>query len=103
MTTISEVPLVSLPQKLTISLAGTIYQLTLLWRSACGWVMDISDSSGNPIISGIPLVTGADLLEQYAYLGIGGQFWVQSDGDPDAVPAVNNLGDTAHLYFVTEP
>ena len=105
MTTAYEIPLIAGPQQLVISLAGTSYQLTLHWCvPAAAWVLDIASSDGStPIVSGIPLVTGADLLEQYAYLGIGGKLVAQTDGDVYAVPTFNNLGNGGRLYFVTTP
>ena len=91
----------AIQQKLSVSLNGTAYQVTLHWcaPSAC-WVADIADQGGDPIVSGIPLVTGSPLLEQYAYLGIPGDLFVQTDFDAYAVPTFDNLGKTSHLYFV---
>lgn len=101
--TVVEIPLTPQPQTFLITLANVQYRFTLQYRNADmgGWFLDIADSSSNPIIQGIPLVTGADLLEQYAYLGIGGQLIVQTDGDSDAVPTFSNLGAASHLYFVS--
>jgi hypothetical protein len=98
-----EVPLVpSKPQKVTVSLAGVPYQLTVRWCApAAAWMLDIADANDNPILSGCLVVTGADLLEQYGYLGIGGKLIAQTDHDLFAVPTFDNLGDTGHLYFVT--
>lgn len=103
MTTTYEIPLSAEPQSFTISLAGIEYKLRVVYADVAegGWVVDIADVSGNPIVAGIPLVTGHDLLEQYAYLGLGGQLVVATDGDPDAVPTFANLGTTSHLYFIT--
>lgn len=100
---IYEIPLASKPESFQITLAGVTYKLNVTWRDAPqgGWFVDILDVSGNLIIGGIPLVTGADLLAQYAYLGIGGELWVQTDGDTAAVPTYDNLGRESHLYFVT--
>lgn len=100
--TVMEIPLQPQAQTLSINLGGTTYTLTLRWRTAAegGWVMDIADAAKNPIVSGIPLVTGADLLAQYRYLGFVGSLIVQTDHDPDAVPTFANLGQTAHLYYV---
>lgn len=97
-----EIPLSPNPQSFTISLSGTEYRLTVQWRDAegAGWVVDIADTSGNPIIQGIPLVTGVNLLDQYAYL-ISGVLWVQTTADPDAVPTFDNLGIGSHLYWYT--
>jgi len=98
-----EVPLTPDPQSLRITLGGTPYRLTVAYRDANegGWVLDIADANDAPIISGIPLVTGADLLGQYAYLGFRDVLVVQTDHDLNAVPTFDNLGKTSHLYFVT--
>lgn len=103
MTTGYEIPLSPQNQFFNIALNGTYYQLTTTWRAnsdVSGWFLDIADAQGNPLVQGIAIVTGADLLEQYAYLGIGGQLWVGTDGNPDAVPGETNLGITSHLWFV---
>ena len=55
------------------------------------------------MVCGIPLVTGADLLAQYAYLGFPGQLWIWTDGVRDAVPSYLGLGLSSHLFFVTVP
>lgn len=99
-----KIPLKATSQTFQIRLAGVIYQMSLNWRDAPiggGWFLDIADASGNRILNGVPLVTGANLLAQYAYLGIGGELWVQTDSDAGAVPTFDNLGSTSHLYFVT--
>jgi predicted Zn-dependent protease with MMP-like domain len=98
-----EIPLTPSPQTFSILLAGVSYQLTLRYIDATdgGWLIDIADNAENNILCGVPLVTGHDLLEQYDYLGIGGQLFVQTDGDPDTVPTFQNLGLQGHLYFVT--
>ncbi len=100
--TVSEIPLTAVPQSFSISLNSVIYNLTIVWNTqSTSWTLDIADVNSNPILQGIPLITGADLLEQYAYAGIGGSLYVQSDGDQTAVPTFSNLGTTGHLYFVT--
>lgn len=98
-----EVPLSPTPQTFGINLAGKSYQLTLRWRETTegGWILDIADQQAAPIISGVPLVTGVDLLAQYAYLGFTGSLVVQTDNDPSAEPTFDNLGERSHLYFVT--
>ncbi len=103
MPTIYEIPLSPQPQLMTVSIAGTSYQLRFLYHNTTGsgWAMDLLDASGTPIVGSIPLVTGSDLLAQYDYLGIGGSLYVQTDGDLSAVPTFTNLGVTSHLYLVT--
>jgi hypothetical protein len=101
MTTYYEIPLSPTPQTFNISLAGVTYKCTVKWNwvSAC-WVIDIADATGTPMISGIPMVTGANLLEQYAYLGFGGSLVAQTDNAPDVVPTFDDLGSTGHLYWI---
>lgn len=97
-----EIPLSTEAQQFKISLGGTTYGVNLYWNEQSGsWCIDLSDSSGNPLLNGIPLVANVNLLEQYAYLNIGGQLIVQSDNDPNAAPTSDNLGTVSHLYFVT--
>ena len=96
-----EVPLSPSPQTIKVPLGGTSYQLTFAWNqyAAC-WVMDMADSNGVAVITGMPVVTGLDLLAQYAYLQIAGRLLVQTDSNPDGVPTVANLGITGRVYFV---
>ncbi|MGA4275570.1 phage baseplate plug family protein [Ralstonia nicotianae] len=96
-----EIPLTPVPQTFDVTLVGVGYQFTLQWRDTTngGWILDIADSTGNPLVCGIPLVTGVDLLAQYAYLGFGCELWVQTDA-ADAPPTYTNLGTESHLYCV---
>lgn len=107
MATVYEIPTQPNPTTQRITLNGVTYTLTLTWNEFAGpagaWVLDIADANNNPIASGLPLVTGADLLAQFEYLGIGGGggLVVQSDHDPDLVPSFTTLGSTGHLFFVS--
>ncbi|UIA94539.1 hypothetical protein LU632_25975 (plasmid) [Erwinia tracheiphila] len=99
-----EIPLIAGAQTFLITMNGGQYQLTLLWRdtSGGGWFLDIADANGNDILGGVPLVTGVDLLAQYAYLGFTVGLWVYTDANPYAVPTWDNLGSESHLYFTVE-
>lgn len=66
-----------------------------------GWTVDIASSNGSPIVNGVPIVTGCDLLAQYRHLGFAGELRVQTSNDPDAVPTWANLGNQSHLYWIT--
>lgn len=104
MTTAFEVPLSAQPQLFQISLAGTSYFMRIVWNTILEvWVMDLLNADRTPLLNGVPLITGLDLLAQYKYLGIQGSLIVQSGADNDALPTFENLGDTSHLFFVTEP
>ena len=97
-----EIPLKSVPQTLTTTFPnGVTYQLRLIYQfndDAC-WVMDISDANGNALVQGVPLVTGADLLAQYQYLGFGCSMYAITDGAKSEPPHWWNLGTTAHLLI----
>lgn len=101
MSTVLEIPLSAQSQTFQITLSGKAYRLAVTWRDPYGWFLDITRVDGAALVSGVPLVTGADLLAQYAYLGIPGKLVVVSDGDPYAVPTFGNLGTGSHLYYVT--
>lgn len=96
-----EIPLQATPQLLSVTLAGVSYQLTVRWNAyANTWVLDIADQNGAGLAQGLPMLTGQDLLAQYAYLGIGGKLVVQTDQTPYALPTAGNLGTDSHLYFL---
>ena len=99
--TIYEIPLTAKPQKLQVTLGTTPYNLIVKWNTVfTTWVMDITYTSENAVLSGIPLITGADLLAQYSYLNFGGALYVQTDNNASAIPTYTNLGSNSHLYFV---
>ncbi|KAA6459622.1 hypothetical protein DYQ86_16010 [Acidobacteria bacterium AB60] len=96
-----KIPLQATNQRFQISLAGVQYQMTVRWNAMNEtWVLDLADQSGNPILSGIPLVTGEDLLAPFGYLDLGGQLIVQTSNNTDAVPTFTNLGTLSNLFFV---
>lgn len=116
------IPLTPLPQSFGITLAGKEYRLTVRWFSApeqadAGgarsgasgdslparqdilgtWTLDIEEPEcAAPILMGVPLVTGCDLLEQYAYLEFGGELWVEGE----LPPTLENLGTGVELVFI---
>ncbi|AIR06340.1 bacteriophage protein [Cedecea neteri] len=98
---IAEIPLSADNQIFTIQLGGQTLRMRLLYRDAAGWILDILDADNRPIVNGIPLVTGGDLLAPYAWLGFSGGLWVGCDDEAQDYPSKTNLGNGSHLYFVT--
>lgn len=100
--TVFEVPTTpGTPQQFTITMQGVTYTLRLHWCDPGSvWVLDIMDENQVPILQGVPLVTGADLLGQFSYLNFGGMLVVQSDPEKEVPPDFDGLGSTGHLYFV---
>jgi hypothetical protein len=103
MTTIFQLPLQNTAQNFTITLSGIIYTFTLQYRNIDqgGWILDIGDVNNIPILQGIPLITGANLLNKYRYLGFLGGLYVQTTTNPDAIPTFTNIGIDGQLYYVT--
>ena len=98
---IVEIPLSADNQIFSIQLAGQSLRMRLLYRDSAGWVLDILNSNSQPLVNGIPLVTGVDLLAPYAWLGFSGGLWVVSDDEAQTCPGKTTLGNTSHLYFIT--
>lgn len=95
-------PLSPQPQTLSVTLLGTTYNLRTRWSQLQNcWCIDFADQDNNPIVGSIPLVTGADLLQQYLYLNFGGGLYVyDSQLPPNMVPGFTDLGVTAQILFV---
>ena len=98
------IPLDPTPQTFQIQLNGVNYSMTVKYNSQenGGWQFDLTNADTNtPVVAGVPIITGADCLENLGYLGIGGAIVALTDGDPYAVPTFENLGINSNLYFVT--
>ncbi len=104
MTITYEIPLSGVPQSFSVTFPnGNTYQMRLIYQfngDGC-WILDIADSENNPLVSGIPLITGADLLAQYGYLGLGVVMYATTDADSTEPPHWWNLGTSAHLYIAS--
>lgn len=80
--------------------ADATNQMSVLWNDAQQvWNANIFSSGGAPVVTGVPLVAGANLVEQFGHLGFAGQFRAGTPGS-DAPPTFANLGAAAKLYFV---
>ncbi len=80
-----EIPLSPTPEVFSITLSGTQYSCRTNWNAIMGvWVLDLSTPEDVPVLEGIPLVAGIDLL----------------DHDSAASPSFTDLGTTGHLYYV---
>lgn len=76
------------------------YTIRLWWLvPAQYWVFDIMDQAGEPLLCGLPLVTGTDLLAQFQYVLAGNMFVLTDHAIPDEIPDFTHLGLTGHVYF----
>jgi len=84
---------------------GVSYTLYFKWNViALCWVLDIY-LGANPVINGIPIVTGADLLEQFGYMSLGAHTMMEAMTigpfvSPESVPNFYNFGEDGHLFLV---
>lgn len=105
MADVYEIPLSASAETFSVTLDGTEYRFTTTYADATegAWLLDIADASDNALVSGVPLVTGADLLGQYRHLGFTGSLVCYGLGDEtESAPDADNLGDAVKLYFVKD-
>lgn len=98
---VTEIPLSPNNQTFSTQLNGGTYQISIVWRETF-WSLDLMDSAGVLIAGSIPLITGYDLLLQYAYLSLGFSLIVVCDVAGQENPTKTDLGIYSHLYVVTE-
>ena len=77
--------------------------ITLLFRITYNelakyWLMDISDDEGNMLISALPLVPAQNILEQFAYMGIGSAYVLPRTQVKEQWPSAETL--TADWYLI---
>ena len=101
MSTSFEIPLQPWPQTFSVDILSVTYRMETRWLEAdnAGWALNIFDRNLAPIALGLPLVTGANILDGLDYLGIGAVLYMLTDGDPTQPPTVSSLGVTSHLMM----
>ena len=102
MINIQEIPLTADNQQFSINLGSQQLRLSFIWRDIAGWIMDVHDLAGNPILSGSPLIPNVNLIEQFPYLGIDGWLVVSSDAESGEYPSKTGLGTLSRIYFAQQ-
>lgn len=98
MTSLVELPLQARPQRFRAIIGGLGYRFTVQWCDpAQAWRMDVSNDAGEALVNGLMLVTGCDIVEQFAYLGFNFKLAAYTDHAPEQVPTFENLGATGHV------
>lgn len=90
-------------QEMTITLGTKEYTVRFAWCATPegGWFMDMYDLALEPMIRGLPLVAGVNVLQQFDYLQIPGEIRVQVDEDTLIEPTFENFGTTGKVVFIT--
>lgn len=96
-----EIPLLPMQQSMTVNLPSGTYGLNTFYDDVPmgGWHFDLLDANGNSLACGVPMVTGCNLLGQLAWLGVGTNLYVSTDGNNLAIPGYGDLGVNSHLLF----
>ena len=104
-TEVFRIPLTNIPQRFAITLSGIALTFVTAWNGeAPAWMLDIYDGiTDAPLVLSLPLVAGADLLEQFQYVGIPGALIVFTDGEEFEPPTFDNLGQEANLFYSVDP
>lgn len=93
----SEIALTNRPnQTFTVTIPGDTQNVTLIitltYNGMAGyWAMGIYDASDNPLILGIPLLSGYGLLDQHQHLNIGNATLVNIGAPTVEHPDYTNL------------
>lgn len=101
MTTLSIIPLEAGAQTLSVPLGGVTYRMRIWWRESVTpcWMLDLSTDDGVALVSGLPMLPGADLLAQHKHLGVAGVLYVLADDEI----TYDSLGNSTRLYFLPSP
>lgn len=86
-----------------ITLGDWVGRISFQWNTRSeAWTVDFSDSLGNPLLLGVKLVTGWELLHQFPReeLPQGAILVVSLDGS-DADPGRNDLGARISLVYLS--
>lgn len=93
-----EIPVSNKNQQFDIQLGGGRYRIRLVYRQFCGWVADMMDQAGADIFTGVPLVSGTDILEPYRYMGFNGSLIFVCDETAGEL-SLSEFGRKNRLYF----
>ena len=93
---IYEIPLNYGNQKFNIKLGATQYKLQLIYR-ASRWYLDIFDTAENPLIAGLPMVVGDNILAQHQHIIKGSLYMLNANEDESQ--NFSDLGVNIKLYW----
>lgn len=63
------------------------------------WTVSLSTTEGKELLSNVPLIPSENILEQYAFLGIGSAYILPIEIVSDEYPNQANLGDVWKLVW----
>lgn len=86
----------------TINLSGVLYQLEFKFNTRMNrWILSVNNPSGDQIMSGIPILIGRALFNEYVELPLPeGTFFAQDNTLQDQQPTQFSFGLDHTLYYV---
>jgi len=91
-----EIPLNPGNQKFNVRLNKKLYKFQLIFRAG-QWFLDILDTAENPLIAGLPLVMGDNLLIQHQHM-IPGSLFVLNKHEAET-QSFSDIGSNIKLYW----
>jgi hypothetical protein len=85
-------------QTFNTSIKGVNYNFSIIWRGT-QYCLNLLDTNKNPIITGIALVPGMDLLGPYQYLNLGFGLSVSTTSDPTHEMTYTDLGSISQIII----
>ncbi|MEQ5223665.1 hypothetical protein ABN242_16825 [Providencia alcalifaciens] len=95
-----EITLTSNNQEFDIQLNKVNYRFKVTYMEFFGWMLDIKTAQGEDILTGVPLVSGVDILQQYQYMGFNGSLFFVCEDMEDEL-SYEQFGVGNKLYFKT--
>lgn len=92
------------PQKMSITLGTVEYKIRFYYANVPdgGWFMDVRDLSDDPLVLGLALTAGENVVQQFDYLGFEGGIGVCVDFDYTLEPTYDNFGKNGKVQFITD-
>lgn len=95
-----KLPLAGSPEEFETEINNVTYHLRFTWNAESSrWALDLSLPDGTALIRNLALVTGENLLAQYAHLGLGFALYLDVDGSFEAEAGFGDLGTQAQIYI----
>ncbi len=90
-----------------VTLSGVSFRLVFYWNNRDGsnnpaggaWILSLNDSLDNPIVSGIKMVLGLNLLSPFALNAPEGSLFLVDLSGHDIDPGFNDLGNRVILIY----
>lgn len=97
-----EVPLYPENQVIRTSIVNKMYTFRTFYCDVPmgGWVLDLADDHDNEIINGLALVSGTDILGQFAHLNLGFSLIMSTGSGWGDEVGYSELGTYSKLYVV---